>query len=234
VRLGLSSVRGIGDELAKEIVAGAPYSGPGELARRIRLDRGRLEALATAGAFGCFEGADGEPLERREALWSAGAAARSRPGRLPGIVEGAEAPRLPGMDPEEEAIADLWATGVAPNGHPTRFLREALTARGVVPADELRDHGDGERVRVAGVVTHRQRPATAGGVTFVNLEDETGLINVVCSVGFWKHYRKVAQGAAALLVRGKLERTVDGVVNVVADRFDPLPVAASVPSRDFR
>ncbi|MCP4434127.1 MAG: error-prone DNA polymerase [Actinomycetia bacterium] len=234
VRLGLSSVRGIGDDLAKEIVAGRPYSGPDDLARRIGLDRGRLEALATAGAFGCFEGAGGKPLERREALWSAGAASRSRSGRLPGIVEGMDAPRLPGMDEQQEAVADLWATGVAPDGHPTRFLREDLTARGVVPADELRDHGDGERVTVAGVVTHRQRPATAGGVTFVNLEDETGLINVVCSVGFWQRYRQVAQGASALLVRGKLERTVDGVVNVVADRFDPLPVAAAVPSRDFR
>ena len=234
VRLGLSSVRGIGDELARRIVAGRPYSGPDELARRIGVDRGRLEALATAGAFACFEGSDGRPLERREALWSAGAAARSRPGRLPGIVEGMEAPRLPGMEPREEAVADLWATGVAPNGHPTRFLREALTERGVVPADELRGHSDGERVLVAGVVTHRQRPATAGGVTFVNLEDETGLINVVCSVGFWKRYRRVAQGAPALLVRGRLERTVDGVVNVVADRFDPLGVEVSVPSRDFR
>ncbi len=234
VRLGLSAVRGIGDDLAAEIVAGRPYSGPDDLARRIGLDRGRLEALATAGAFGCFEGPDGRPLERRQALWSAGAAARSRPGRLPGIVEGLDAPQLPGMDDWEEAVADLWATGVAPGGHPTRFLRDDLTRRGVVPVVELIEHADGERVQVAGVVTHRQRPATAGGVTFVNLEDETGLLNVVCSPGCWKRYRTTAMGAAALLVRGKLERTVDGVVNLVADRLDPLPVPAAVPSRDFR
>ncbi len=103
-----------------------------------------------------------------------------------------------------------------------------------MPASELVEHLDGERVRVAGVVTHRQRPATAGGVTFVNLEDETGLVNVVCSPGCWQRYRQVATGATALLVRGKLERTVDGVVNVVADKLEPLPVAAAVPSRDFR
>jgi error-prone DNA polymerase len=138
------------------------------------------------------------------------------------------------MDDWEEAVADLWATGVAPDGHPTRFLRDDLTLRGVVPVAELVEHTDGERVLVAGVVTHRQRPATAGGVTFVNLEDETGLLNVVCSPGCWKRYRQVATGAAALVVRGKLERTVDGVVNVVADRLEPLPVPAAVPSRDFR
>jgi error-prone DNA polymerase len=71
-------------------------------------------------------------------------------------------------------------------------------------------------------------------VTFLNLEDETGLINVVCSVGCWARYRTVLRSVPALVVRGKLERTVDGVVNVVAHRVDPLPVAASVPSRDFR
>jgi error-prone DNA polymerase len=84
------------------------------------------------------------------------------------------------------------------------------------------------------VVTHRQRPATAAGVTFVNLEDETGLVNVVCSVGCWQRYRTVATTSPALLVRGKLERTVDGVVNVVADRLEALPLAATPPSRDFR
>jgi error-prone DNA polymerase len=138
------------------------------------------------------------------------------------------------MDDRETAVADLWATGVAPEGHPTRFLREDLTRRGVVPVVELAEHPDGERVRVAGVVTHRQRPATAGGITFVNLEDETGLLNVVCSVGCWQRYRSVAMAAPALLVRGKLERSADGVVNVIADRLDALPVPASVQSRDFR
>ncbi|MCZ7629740.1 MAG: hypothetical protein M5U19_12135 [Microthrixaceae bacterium] len=234
VRLGLSSVRGIGDDLAREIVSHGPYSSPDELARRVGLDRTRLEALATAGAFGCFESDDGRPLERREALWVAGAAARSRPGRLPGVVEGIHAPRLPGMDDRETATADLWATGVAPDGHPTRFLRKELTCRGVVPVMELAEHPDGERIRVAGVVTHRQRPETAGGITFVNLEDETGLVNVVCSPGCWQRYRAVAVGAPALLVRGMLERSADGVINVVADRLDVLPVPTTVRSRDFR
>ncbi len=234
VRLGIGSVRGIGADLAAEIAAGRPYTDVADLARRQRLNRAQLEALATVGALGCFTDTDGDPLDRRRALWTAGAAAEIRPDRLPGMVVGLEAPRLPGMDEWEESVADLWATGVSPDGHPTRFLREELDGLGVRTAVELVGLTDGDTVRVAGVVTHRQRPATASGVTFLNLEDETGLVNVVCSVGCWARYRTVVRSAPALLVRGKLERTVDGVVNVVAHRIDHLPVAASVPSRDFR
>ena len=76
-------------------------------------------------------------------------------------------------------MADLWATGVAPDGHPTRFVRDELAASASTPADELAASPDGIRVLVGGVVTHRQRPATAAGTTFVNLEDETGLVNVI-------------------------------------------------------
>jgi error-prone DNA polymerase len=234
VRLGIGSVRGIGTELAEEIADGRPYDGVADLAHRVSLTRSQLEALATAGAFACFDGPDGAPLDRRRAIWTAGAAAEIRPDRLPGTAVGLDAPRLPGMDEWEESVADLWATGVSPEGHPTRFLREGLDRMGVIPAASLVDERDGTTVRVAGVVTHRQRPATASGVTFLNLEDETGLINVVCSVGCWARYRTVLRSVPALVVRGKLERTVDGVVNVVAHRVDPLPVAASVPSRDFR
>ena len=82
-------------------------------------------------------------------------------------------------------------------------------------------------------MTHRQRPATAGGTMFINLEDETGLINVVCSQGCWTRYRRVARSAPALLVRGRLEK-VEGVINVVAEKLEPLPLSATIPSRDFR
>ena len=67
----------------------------------------------------------------------------------------------------------------------------------------------------------------------MNLEDETGLINVVVSVGCWQRFRSVARGAPALVVRGRLERS-EGVVNIVAEHLQPLPLAAAVPSRDFR
>ena len=152
--------------------------------------------------------------------------------RLDGIVTGVEAPTLPLLSPREEAQADLWATGVSADGHPTRFVRDRLDALGVVPASGLPDVPDGDRVLVADVVTHRQRPATASGTTFVNLEDETGLVNVICSKGCWARYRQAALTAPALLVRGKLEK-VEGVVNVIADKLEALPLGAPACSRDF-
>jgi error-prone DNA polymerase len=232
VRLGLSSVRGIGDDLAAELAAGRPYAGPEDLARRVPLSLPQLEALATSGAFGCFG------MTRREALWAAGAVAQmgtDRHGaqRLPGIVTGVDAPPLPAMAGDEVARADLWATGVSPEGHPTRFVRAHLASLGVVTATGLAAVEPGTRVLVGGVVTHRQRPATAGGTLFVNLEDETGLINVVVSKGCWAAHRKVARSAPAMLVRGRLERS-EGVTNVIADRLEPLPLSAPTKSRDFR
>ena len=130
-------------------------------------------------------------------------------------------------------MADLWATGIAADGHPTVFLRERLDAMGVTPANRLHEIEPGSRVLVGGVVTHRQRPATASGTTFLGLEDETGLINVVVSVGCWAHHRRAARNAPALLVRGRCERQ-GAVVNIVAERLEPLPVGAGSMSRDFR
>jgi error-prone DNA polymerase len=228
VRLGIGSVRGIGDDLAKEIAAGRPYESMEDLERRVpSLTLPHLEALATAGAFGCFD------VSRRAALWGAGAVAQSRPDRLAGIVTGVDAPSLPGMSPREEAIADLWATGVSPDGHPTRFVRDHLDALGAIRASGLAAVDAGEKVLVGGVVTHRQRPATAQGTIFINLEDETGLINVVCSKGCWTRYRRVARGCPALLIRGRLEKH-EGVINVVAERIDALPLDGALRSRDFR
>jgi error-prone DNA polymerase len=233
VRLGLGSVRGIGSKLAKQIEMvrkeGGLFTDTEDLVRRVPdLQLPQLEALATAGVFTeCFA------LDRREAIWTVGATVQSRPGRLEGIITGDGAPRLPGMTPVEEAVADLWATGVSPNGHPTQFVRKELDAIGVLTSVQLWDAEPGTVVHVAGVVTHRQRPQTAQGVTFLNLEDETGLINVVVSKGCWHRFRKVAREAPAMVIRGRLERA-EGVINVVAERLDPLPMAGKTQSRDFR
>ncbi|MFM2073055.1 MAG: error-prone polymerase [Actinomycetota bacterium] len=229
VRLGIGSVRGIGTDLAEQIERGRPYHSVEHLVRVVpQLSQTQLEALATAGAFTeCFG------TDRRTALWQVGAAVQSRPGRLEGIVTGVHAPPLPGMDAVETAVADLWATGMAPTGHPTQFLRAALQERGVITAVDLHRAEPRSRVLVAGVVTHRQRPMTAQGTTFMNLEDETGLINIVISKGCWARHRAVARDAPALLIRGRLERS-EGVVNVVAEQLVPLPVSASNASRDFR
>lgn len=347
VRLGLSSVRGIGDGLAEAIVAEREANGPfddlADLARRTGLNQAQLESLALAGAVPSStpppaaksggkrsngnlfapnsgkgdgrnrrERADrraGDGRNRRQALWAAGAAAQSRPGRLPGIVTGTDAPMLPGMSASEEAVADLVATGVSATGHPTRFIRDELDRMGVTPAARLatvpipddgsehrndpaalrsrqaersrRRHTDdaaeasttaglpesasdaaqsdppsnthdshlakprraeptgppdpvSNKVLVAGVVTHRQRPATAGGTMFINLEDETGLVNVIASRGCWMRYRAVARGAPALIVRGRLERA-EGVVNVVAEKITELHLdLGPLRSRNFR
>jgi error-prone DNA polymerase len=228
VRLGIEHVRTIGKDLARRIAEGRPYESMEDLVRRCELAQPQVEALATAGAFGCFG------LERRPALWAAGAVAQARAGRLAGVVVGAEAPRLPGMTEMEEVASDLWATGISTTKSPTELVRPALDARGALTAAQLAGAEAGSRVLVGGVVTHRQRPATAAGTTFLNLEDETGLVNVICSKGVWERHRRVARTAAALLVRGRLEK-VDGVVNLVADRLEELPMTVPAPgSRDFR
>jgi error-prone DNA polymerase len=227
VRLGLGYARSLGEEVAERVAAGRPYASMADLVRRTGVGEGHVEALATAGAFGSLG------LERRAALWAAGAVAQARADRLPGTAVGAEAPRLPGMSPVELGAADLWATGLSGDSHPVQFARERLDELGAVAADGLAVVPPGARVLVGGVVTHRQRPATAGGTTFLNLEDETGLINVICSKGVWTRYRRVARTAPALLVRGRLERA-EGVINVIADQLRPLPLAVATRSRDFR
>jgi error-prone DNA polymerase len=227
VRLGLSAVRTIGEDLAERIADGRPYAAMADLVRRVGLSQAQVEALATAGAFASIG------LERREALWAAGAVAQARADRLPGAVVGAEAPRLPGMSPQELGAADLWATGLSVWSHPVQFVRDRLRELGVVTSEGLAAVEPGTRVLVGGVVTHRQRPATAGGTTFLSLEDETGIVNVICSPGVWTRYRRLARAAAALLVRGRLE-WASGVTNVIADQLRPLPLSVATRSRDFR
>jgi error-prone DNA polymerase len=133
------------------------------------------------------------------------------------------------------AAADLWAMGASPDRHPTEFVRARLAAWGVVTAAELRHLEHGSVVEVAGVVTHRQQPSTAKGTVFLNLEDETGLVNVICSPGAWKRFRRVARGAMALRVRGVLE-VHHGVYNLLANRISVLPLDAAtrLASRNFR
>ncbi|HEX2291015.1 MAG TPA: error-prone DNA polymerase, partial [Pseudonocardiaceae bacterium] len=231
VRLGLAMVRTVSQSLASRLVeerkTHGPYRSIADVAHRVGLTTAQAEALATGGAF------DRLAPYRRQALWSAGAVAAERPDRLPGTAVGVVAPTLPGMSELELAAADVWATGVSPNSFPTQFLRADLAGLGVVPAAELQLRQDGQRVMVAGAVTHRQRPATAGGVTFLNLEDETGMVNVICSPGFWVRYRTVVQACPALLLRGRLQ-IAEGVINVLAEHATALNMRVRSNSRDFR
>lgn len=231
VRLGLGAVRHIGDDLAEKLVeerkANGPFASLLDLTSRVQLSVPQTEALATAGALSCFG------LSRREALWAAGAAATQRPDRLPGVGSSSHIPALPGMSELELAAADVWATGISPDSYPTQFLRADLDALGVLPAEQLLNVPDGDRVLIAGAVTHRQRPATAQGATFVNLEDETGMVNVLCTPGVWARHRKLAQTASALLIRGQVQNA-SGAVTVVAERLERLTLKVGSKSRDFR
>ncbi|MEV5002181.1 error-prone DNA polymerase [Nocardioides sp. LML1-1-1.1] len=237
VRLGLDEVKGIGAELAARIVAEratAPYADIRDLSRRADLTTAQLEALATAGAFDCFG------LDRRQAIWMAGYAEDE--GQLPGSTPAPAPPELPGMSPMEVTLADLWSTRISTDVHPVEHFRAQLTTAGIRSVADLRTAEPGRRVHVAGLVTHRQRPGTASGITFLNVEDETGMLNVVCSPGVMKASRPAARNKVAVVVRGIVERE-DGVTNLVADRVVSLDTVlpgtgaalqARQSSRDFR
>jgi error-prone DNA polymerase len=231
VRVGLASVRNVGEKVAERIVAERDAHGPfgdlRDLVRRVELSTAQLEALATGGAL------ESLGVTRREALWAAGALAQEGPDTLPGVSVGVQAPTLPGMSPVELAVADVWATGVTVDSYPTQYVRDGLDAQGVLRVEQAFRHEAGRRVAVAGVVTHRQRPGTAGGVTFLSLEDETGLLNIVCSTGLWQRFRKVARTSRALVVRGRLERA-DGATNLIAEHLTPLSLGIATTSRDFQ
>jgi error-prone DNA polymerase len=237
VRLGLTEVQGIGEDLAKRIVTerrAAPFTDLNDVVRRAGLTVPQAEALATAGAF------DGFGLSRRQALWNAGYADSAS--TLPGSAIDAAPPVLPGMSPVELTLADIWATTISPDDHPVQHLRPVLDDNDIVPISQLGEAYAERRVRVAGLVTHRQRPGTAAGITFLNLEDETGMLNVVCSSELWRRFGRVGRNASGMIIRGRVEYH-DGVTNLIAERLQPLstvyPQATGIlptrhRSRDFR
>lgn len=231
VRLGLSDVTSIGKDLAAEIassrVSDGPYADMTDLVRRVRLSEAQVEALASAGAFDVFG------LSRRQALWAAGPAAADGPDKLAGLTNAQPPPTLPGLSDGEQSMVDLWATGITPDTYPIAHVREQLDAQGVVSASQLAEVEPGTRLRIGGVVTHRQRPSTAGGVTFLNIEDETGMVNVIVTTGVWGRFRRIAQSSPALIIRGKVERN-DGAINLLADHIERLPITIKSGSRDFR
>ena len=233
VRMGLSSVRTIGRDLAERIVnertTHGMFTSMADLSRRIGLSAAQMEALATSGALDCLG------HRRREALWGAGAAATARPGQLELMVFDETAPpQLTEMDGIEEIIADVWATGVSTAVYPTAVIRDRLDAMGIIPTNRLRTMEHRTRVLIGGIVTHRQRPSTARGVTFLNIEDEHGMVNVICNETVWGKYRKAARTSGGLVIRGMLERSEDDVISVVAERIGRLNLGLKVKSRDFQ
>jgi error-prone DNA polymerase len=229
LRVGLRYVRDLGDSDIARIEAarmtGGPFASVEDLAHRTGLQVSGLEALGASGAL--------VPLGfgRREGFWAAGALAGMSPDRL-ALSEGTAPPALPDMAPEEEMQADLWSTSMSVK-HPVSFLRDRLAATGCLTASEtLALRKNGVRARVGGIITHRQRPGTAKGVRFLNLEDETGLLNVVVMPQVWDANYEIARKAVGVVIEGIVEFN-DGVTNFVARRFEEWPVEG-IRSRDFR
>jgi len=230
IRLGLANIRNITEQDAHRIVearANKPFTSLREFQRRTALRTEQLEALAAAGAFASIG------VTRREALWAAGVLIQEREDTLEGLSLGIEAPLLPDMSITETAIADQWATGINPHMYPTQLVRKELQEQGILSAQQVNSWEDGRRISTAGVITHRQRPGTAHGVTFLSLEDETGIVNVICSVGLWNKYRRGLRTAKAAVIRGRVEHA-DGATNLVAEHFTPLQLRVRTSSRDFQ
>jgi len=226
VKLGLAAIRTIGEELATRIVDGAPWRDSEDLVRRAGCQQHHLEALAAAGALDCFS------PSRRAMAWTAGAAAQSTVDRLEGVVTGSEAPAFPAPTAFERVADDMWSLGLTPEATAISLVRPLLDRRGIVRASALASV-ESPRVTVAGVVTHRQHPETAKGAVFLNLEDETGHVNVIFSVGAWARWRTVAKSSPALLIRGALQRG-QGTMALQAEYVEVLTLGPTVPSRDWR
>lgn len=229
VRLGLRYVRNLGDaevgriEVARDIAG--PFTTLEDLGQRVGLSEPALEALSASGALAPIG------VGRREGLWAAGSIAELGPGRL-ALAAGAEAPALEPMQVPEQLAADLWSTGVSLR-HPMQLIRDQMNEAGYLTvAESLSKQKHGVRATVAGVITHRQRPGTAKGVHFLNMEDETGLLNVVVLPAVWEAHYDVVRKSSGLIITGALEFR-DGVTNLVAHRISKLD-SMPLESRDFR
>ncbi len=230
VRLGLRYVRGLREDAGRRLEAERarrPFDSVEDVVRRGRLRRDEVAQLARVGALGSLE------PERRAALWAAERAGRPA-GRL---YEALPAPReaspLRPMSAEERLLADYDGTGLTLGPHPMAFRRGRLLRMGVSRAADLAAFRHGAWVKVAGAVVVRQRPGTAKGFVFLNLEDETGLINVIVRPALFHQHRLALVNESFLLVEGTLQRQ-DNVTSVRAERLAPLRHRlASVPSHDF-
>jgi error-prone DNA polymerase len=217
LQLGFRLIRGASEEMARRITearaAGAFRSLP-EFMRRTALSRAALVRLAGADAFGSLE------LGPRPALWHA----LSRHEELPlfaGMDDEIPPPPLAAMPLGEQIVADYNTTGLSLKAHPISLVRSELTRRRVTANADLLNIADKSVVRVAGLVLVRQRPSTAKGTTFITLEDETGIANIVVWPRVWERHRRSARSAAALYVQGRVERA-GSVVHVIADRMADL------------
>jgi error-prone DNA polymerase len=210
IRLGLRQVAGLSEIVGKRIVAARnqrAFADVRDLSLRAGLDEKSRNALAEAGALQALVG------NRNAARWAVAGIERQRP-LLPGSPE-EDAITLPAPNTGEDAVSDYRATGLTLGAHPLSLLRARLQRERVLDSSQLRTVKHGRGVHAAGLVTQRQRPATAGGTIFVTLEDEHGMVNVVVWRDVALRARKALLGARLLAVRGRWEQ-VDGVQHLIA------------------
>jgi error-prone DNA polymerase len=219
LRLGLRQIDGFAEKDALIIMEkrGNGYSDFPEFARRTALSRRAQVILAEADAFRGFG------LDRRDGLW----AVRRLPGGKPlPLFERLDAPDqgeeiiapLPVMPLSEHVLADYSSIRLSLKAYPTQFLRPGFEAEGFTPCARAGDLADGAFARVAGVVLVRQRPGE-GKAIFITLSDETGICNVVMWARQFERFRKEAMGARLLLVEGKIQKSPEGVVHLMAERL---------------
>jgi error-prone DNA polymerase len=231
VRLGTHRVKGLGQGAGERIAAArceAPFRDVADFAARAGLDRGDLDALAAAGTLARLSG------NRRSAAWAAAAVPFQRDLFL-GVATREEMLQLPAPREGEEIVADYAHLGLTLGRHPVALLRARLLSMRYVDAATLRGLSNNCPVRLAGLVTCRQRPGTASGVVFVTLEDETGLANIIVHGRLAEQQREPLLGSRLLGVLGVLQREGE-VVHLIAKRLvdhSKLLGQLTVPSRDF-
>jgi error-prone DNA polymerase len=235
LRLGLRLVKSLSQAGAERLIAARtlrPFASVEDLAARSVLDRGDLEALAAAGALAALSG------NRHLAFWEVAGTERPLPlaptdARPASALEGR--PLLSAPTEGQAIAADYASLGLTLGRHPLALLRERLRAAALVSAAELMAAGNGARVRTAGIVLMRQRPATASGVTFLTLEDESGQVNVIVWERIGREQRRALIESRLLEVHGELQHQ-EGVTHLIAHRLidrSRLLGELTTRSRDF-
>ena len=231
LRLGLRLVRGLQRDAALRIAAARgqrTFADLSDLARRAGLDRGQLAALAAAHALRAFSG------HRHRAHWEV--AGLEKPSPLPtGVAATEPGIELPTPTVAEDLLADYHSTGLTLGPHPMALLRRHPRFRSCARHRDLAGLRNGRFVRIAGLVTGRQRPGTASGVIFLTLEDETGNTNVIIWRDLQARFRAALLDARLLLIKGVLEQR-HGVCHVIAGELvdhSALLSTLAVRSRDF-
>jgi error-prone DNA polymerase len=232
LRLGLRLVKGLSRSGAGLLVAAREersFDSLQDLSRRASLDKRDLRALVQAGACARLTG------NRHRAAWEAAAIEPPLP-VFPEIEMAEGIPMLPVPTEGQSIVADYRSLSLTLGRHPLAVLRERLRERGLLTARELKEQAHGTRVRTAGIVITRQRPASASGVTFVTIEDETGHANLIVWAAVAEAQRRHFLEARLLEVHGELQRQGD-VMHVIAARLNDLSPwlgTLETRSRDFR